>query len=275
MDAVHLPAGSLSLLSPPLISMAFSPEERDRYARHLDLPGFGEQAQEKLRTGRVLVIGCGGLGSPALYYLAAAGIGHLGLVDSDIVDLSNLQRQILHTTPDIGRLKVDSAVARLRVLNPHVQLEAHSCRLTEDNARDLFAPYDMILDATDNFETKYLISDTCVAMQKPFIHAGISAFCGQLMTVLPGESACLRCVFPEPPAMSRADDATAAGPLGAIPGVIGSLQATEAIKFLTGLGTLLTDTLLTFDGLEAEFRPIHANRNAACPACGNGATPKE
>jgi len=255
--------------------MAFSPEERARYARHLDLPGFGGEAQEKLRAGRVLVIGCGGLGSPALYYLTAAGIGQLGLVDSDIVDISNLQRQILHATPDIGRTKIDSAVGRLRALNPHVRLAPHSCRLTEENIREIFAPYDIILDATDNFATKYLISDTCVAMKKPFIHAGISAFCGQLMTVLPGQSACLRCVFPTPPAMATPDATPASGPLGAIPGVIGSLQATEAIKFLTGLGTLLTNTLLTFDGLEAGFRPIHAKRNAACPACGDGATEKE
>jgi len=255
--------------------MAFSPEERDRYARHLEMPGFGGQAQEKLRAGRVLVVGCGGLGSPALYYLAAAGVGRLGLVDSDVVDLSNLQRQILHATPDIGRSKIDSAVGRLRALNPHVQLEPHSCRLTEDNIRDLFAPYDLILDATDNFATKYLISDTCVAMQKPFVHAGISGFCGQLMTVLPGKSACLRCLFPEPPTLAKAEEPPPTGPLGAIPGVIGSLQATEAIKFLTGLGSLLTDTLLTFDGLEAEFRPIQATRNDACPACGDGATEKE
>jgi len=255
--------------------MAFSPEERARYARHLDLPGFGGAAQEKLRAGRVMVVGCGGLGSPALYYLTAAGIGQLGLVDSDIVDISNLQRQILHATPDIGRPKIDSAVGRLRALNPHVRLAHHACRLTEENIRDLFAPYDIILDATDNFATKYLISDTCVAMKKPFIHAGISAFCGQLMTVLPGKSACLRCVFPTPPAMATPETSSTSGPLGAIPGVIGSLQATEAIKFLTGIGTLLTDTLLTFDGLEAEFRPIHANRNAACPACGDGATEKE
>ncbi len=255
--------------------MAFSPEERDRYARHLDMPGFGAQAQEKLRAGRVLVVGCGGLGSPALCYLAAAGVGLIGLVDSDVVDLSNLQRQILHATPDIGRPKIDSAVARLRALNPHVRLAPHGCRLTEDNIRDLIAPYDIILDATDNFETKYLISDTCVAMQKPFIHAGISAFCGHLMTVLPGKSACLRCLFPTPPPMAATETSPTTGPLGAIPGVIGSLQATEAIKYLTGLGRLLTDTLLTFDGLEGEFRPIQATRNAACPACGDGATEKE
>lgn len=255
--------------------MAFSPEERNRYARHLDLPGFGGHAQEKLRAGRVLVVGCGGLGSPALYYLAAAGVGLLGLMDSDVVEISNLQRQILHATPDIGRLKVDSAVGRLRALNPHVRLAPHSEHLTAANARDLFAPYDIILDATDNFASKYLISDTCVGLKKPFVHAGISAFSGQLLTVLPGKSACLRCIFPEPPPLAAPESAPSAGPLGAIPGVIGALQALEAIKFLTGIGALLTDTLLTYDGLEAEFRPVHATRNPACSACGAGAKSKE
>jgi adenylyltransferase/sulfurtransferase len=255
--------------------MIFTPEERQRYARHLDLPGFGSHAQEKLRAGRVMVVGCGGLGSPALYYLAAAGVGRLGLVDADQVELSNLQRQILHATPDIGRLKVDSAVARLRALNPHVRLAPHAVALTAANARELFGAYDIILDATDNFAAKYLISDTCVALNKPFVHAGVSGFCGQLLTCLPGRSACLRCVFPLPPPAAGPEAPPAAGPLGAIPGVIGSLQALEAIKFLAGVGALLTGTLLTYDGLEADFKPVHANRNPACPACGTGAKPKE
>jgi molybdopterin-synthase adenylyltransferase len=255
--------------------MAFSPEERKRYARHLDLPGFGAHSQERLRAGRVMVVGCGGLGSPALYYLAAAGVGLLGLMDADLVEISNLQRQILHATPDIGRPKTDSAVGRLRALNPHVRLSPHTECLTAENAREIFAPYDIILDCTDNFAAKYLISDICVAMKKPFVHAGISGFCGQLLTVLPGKSACLRCIFPEPPPLASPESAPAAGPLGAVPGVIGSLQAVEAIKFLTGIGALLTDTLLTYDGLEAEFKPVHATRHPACPVCGAGAKPKE
>jgi len=251
--------------------MAFSPEERQRYARHLDLPGFGARAQERLRAGRVMVVGCGGLGSPALYYLAAAGVGLLGLVDSDQVDVSNLQRQILHATPDIGRPKVDSAVGRLRALNPHVRLAPHAVHLTADNARELFAPYDVILDCTDNFAAKYLINDACIALKKTFVHAGISAFCGQLMTVVPGKSACLRCLFPAPPPLAAPESAPTAGPLGAIPGVIGSLQAVEALKCLSGVGALLTNVLLTYDGLETEFRPIHAQRQPACTACGAGA----
>lgn len=255
--------------------MAFSSEERKRYARHLDLPGFGAHAQERLRAGRAMVVGCGGLGSPALYYLAAAGVGLLGLVDSDKVDISNLQRQILHATPDIGRPKVDSAVARLRALNPHVRLSPHEEHLSADNARELFAPYDVVLDCTDNFAAKYLINDVCVALKKPFIHASISGFCGQLLTVLPGKSACLRCLFPAPPPLAAPEASPSAGPLGAIPGVLGSLQAVEAIKFLAGIGAQLTDVLLTYDGLEVEFRPIHAKRNPDCPACGAGAKPKE
>lgn len=255
--------------------MAFSPEERQRYARHFDLPGFGPHSQERLRAGRVLVVGCGGLGSPALYYLAAAGVGRLGLMDSDTVDISNLQRQILHATPDIGRPKIDSAVGRLRALNPHVRLAPHAEHLAADNARDLFAPYDVVLDCTDNFAAKYLINDVCVAMKKPYVHAGISGFCGQLMTVLPGQSACLRCLFPEPPPLAGPEVPPAAGPLGAVPGVVGSLQAVEAIKFLAGIGALLTDALLTYDALEAEFRSIHATRKHACPACGTGAQPQE
>lgn len=253
--------------------MIFTPEERQRYVRHLDLPGFGSAAQERLRAGRVMVVGCGGLGSPALFYLAAAGVGRLGLVDSDLVDISNLQRQILHATPDIGRAKVDSAVARLRALNPHVRLAPHAVRLAAENAAELFAPYDVVLDCTDSFASKYLINDACVAMKKPFVHAGISGFCGQLLAVLPGKSACLRCVFPTPPAAAEA--APAAGPLGPVPGVIGALQAVEAIKFLAGVGTLSTDVLLAYDGLAGEFRPLRAHRNPACPACGADAQTKE
>ena len=212
--------------------MLFSPEERQRYARQLDLPGFGTAAQERLRKGRVFVVGCGGLGSPALAYLAAAGVGTIGFADGDIVDLSNLQRQILHATSDIGRPKTESAEAHLRALNPHVTLRPHPARFAADTARDILSPYDFVIDATDSFASKALVADVCALLGKPYVIGAIDAFSGQLLTVLPGRTACLRCVFPDAP-----PPAPPAGPLGGIPGVIGSLQAVEAIKHLTGIGT--------------------------------------
>ena len=249
--------------------MLFSPEERQRYARQLDLPGFGTAAQERLRKGRVFVVGCGGLGSPALAYLAAAGVGTIGFADGDIVDLSNLQRQILHSTSDIGRPKVQSAEAHLRALNPHVTLQPRSARLTAETARDVLSPYDFVIDATDSFASKALVADTCALLGKPYVIGAIDAFSGQLLTVLPGRTACLRCVFPETP-----PPAPPAGPLGGIPGVIGSLQAVEAIKRLTGIGTLHTDALLVYDGLTATFRSIKAARRPDCPCCARTAAPE-
>ena len=244
----------------------FSPEERQRYARHLDLPGFGGRAQERLRRGRVFVAGCGGLGSPALAYLAAAGVGTIGFCDGDIVSLSNLQRQILHSTTDIGRPKVDSAVARLRALNPHVDLAPLAEPLTEANAAVL-DPYDFVVDATDSFSSKALLASLCARRSKPCVFAALDAFSAQLLTVIPGSTPCLRCLFPELPA-----DAPALGPLSPIPGVIGSLQALEAIKYLSGIGTLHTGALLLFDALTTAFSSIALARNPACPLCGNPET---
>lgn len=241
----------------------FTASERDRYARQLDLPGFGAAGQERLREGRVLVVGCGGLGSPALTYLAAAGVGRLGFVDADLVETSNLQRQILHATTDIGRLKTVSAEARLRAINPHVHLEAYPLRLSADNARSVFAPYDVVLDATDNYGSKYLINDVCCALRKPLVHAGLSPTGGQVMTILPGRSACLRCIAPEQPAEPPRPE----GPIGFMPGVLGALAAGEAIKFLTGFGELLAGRLLLYDGLAGSFQTIAASPSPSCCAC--------
>jgi len=241
-----------------------SKEQSQRYARQLALPEIGEAGQRRLLAGRVLLIGVGGLGSPAGYYLAAAGIGTLGLVDGDTLDLSNLQRQIAHTTADLGRAKVESAARAFTALNPDVQIKAHNLRLTAENAPGLFKEYDFIIDATDNFESKFLIAGICHAVGKPYSHAGILKFVGQTLTVIPGKTACLRCVFDElPPGNKGAPQ----GPLGVVPGVIGTIQATEAIKYLIGLGELLTDRLLTYDALRLAFRSVRINRNPACPIC--------
>ncbi len=245
----------------------FTADERNRYARQLGLPGFGPAAQERLREGRVLVVGCGGLGSPALAYLAAAGVGRIGFADPDLVDISNLHRQILHATTDIGRLKTVSAEARLRALNPHIHLEQHPLRLSPDNAHSVLSPYDFVIDATDSYAAKFLINDVCCAMRKPFVHAGLSAFGGQLLTVLPGRSPCLRCLFHDTPPEDGEGDALRSGPIGPMAGVLGALQAAEAIKFLARFGDLATGRLLLYDALASDFRSIQAAPSPACPAC--------
>ena len=241
--------------------------QQDRYARHLILEGVGEKGQERLLAGSVLVIGAGGLGSPALFYLAAAGVGRIGIADSDCVELSNLQRQIIHTTPRLGVLKTASAQAALEPLNPDVRVEIHPLRVAADNIAALVAAYDFVIDATDNFEAKFLINDACVAAGRSYSHGGILRFNGQTMTVVPGESPCYRCVFPEAPDDDVATACSKAGVLGVLPGVIGTLQATEAIKYLLGVGNLLTGRLLTYDSAALKFREIPVRRNPACPVC--------
>lgn len=240
-------------------------DQKERFSRHIRLPEIGEAGQEKLLNGKVLLVGCGGLGSPIALYLAAAGVGTLGLMDGDCVDLSNLQRQILHGQADIGRPKSASASERLQAINSDLTLQPIAERLTTDNAA-LLADYDFVVDATDNFDSKFLIADLCHQYGKAYSHAGISAFHGQLMTVIPGTSACYRCIFGEQPP-EQPSDLAPSGPLGALPGVIGSLQALESIKYLTGLGELLTDRLLTFDALTMTFRTIPLKRNPACTLC--------
>ncbi|HXG52344.1 MAG TPA: HesA/MoeB/ThiF family protein [candidate division Zixibacteria bacterium] len=249
--------------------MSLTAEQIERYSRQIMIPDLGGAAQIRLRRARVLVVGAGGLGSPAALYLAAAGIGGLGLVDSDRVELSNLQRQILHSTADIGRPKVESARERLRQLNPEVAVETYPLRLEADNAAEIFAGYDFIVDGSDNFATKFLVNDQAVALGKPFSHAGIVRLQGQTMTVIPGKSACYRCVFREPPPPAEIPGCQQAGILGAVAGTIGSIQAAEAIKVLAGIEEgLLTDRLLTFDARAMKFHAVEVRRDQSCSACG-------
>jgi molybdopterin/thiamine biosynthesis adenylyltransferase len=251
--------------------MALTEQQIERYSRNIILKEIGGAGQEKLLASRVLIIGAGGLGSPAALYLAAAGVGTLGLLDGDQVDVTNLQRQILHHTPDIGRRKVDSAREKLRAINPDVTVRTYDVWARADNIRDIIKEYDFVVDGTDNFPAKFLINDACYFERIPFSHAGILQFEGQLMTVLPGQTACYRCVFRSPPAHT-APSCGQAGVLGVLPGVIGSLQATEAIKHLLGMGGLLTDSLLIYSALTTDFRKVHVPRRPECPLCGPQAT---
>lgn len=248
----------------------FDEKDKERYARHLMLDQVGEAGQRRLREGRVLVIGAGGLGSPAAQYLAAAGVGVIGIADGDQVELSNLQRQVIHGTSDLGRLKVLSARDRMVEINPGVRVQCHGEWLTAENIGGIVADYDFVLDATDNFDAKFLINDACLSAKVAYSHGGILKFQGQTMTVLPHRSTCYRCIFPEPPEADVALSCSRAGVLGVLPGVIGTIQATEAIKYLMGVGELLTSRLLTYDALRLRFREVALGRNADCPACGKG-----
>lgn len=251
------------------MTLRLTPEQIERYSRQIMIPDLGGKGQIRLRQGRALVIGAGGLGCPAAFYLAAAGIGTLGLVDHDRVELSNLQRQILHSTEDIGREKVESAKEKLKRLNPEVEIHAHAVRLEEKNAAELFAAYDFIIDGSDNFATKFLVNDVAVAMGKPFSHAGIVRLQGQTITVIPGKSACYRCVFKAPPPPGEILNCQQAGILGAVAGTMGSIQATEAIKFLAGIDEeLLLDRLLIYDAKTMRFRSVEVHRDPHCAACG-------
>jgi len=237
------------------------------------VPDLGGKGQIRLRQARVLVIGAGGLGSPVALYLAAAGVGTLGLIDSDSVELSNLQRQLLHTTPDIGQPKVESAKAKLNRLNPDVEVRTYPVRLEDNNAREIFSGYDFIVDGSDNFSTKFLVNDTAVALGIAFSHAGIVRLQGQTMTVIPKRSACYRCFFKEPPPPEEILSCQQAGILGAVAGTIGSVQATEAIKYLAGFEEgLLTDRLLTYDAKMMKFHEVEVKRDPACSVCGTAAT---
>jgi len=243
-------------------------EQAQRYSRHLLLDGFGEGGQQKLSAARILVIGSGGLGSPVLYYLAAAGVGTLGIADDDRVDLSNLQRQIIHFTSDIGGLKTQSAAAKIGLINPEVAVKLHPDRITVENIMDTIEPYDFVIDGTDNFFSKFLINDACVLSRKPFVHAGVLRFEGQMMTVIPNRSACYRCVFPGAPAPGAVPGSSKVGVLGSLAGTFGALQATETLKFITGQGDLLTNRLLLGDLLKMKFRQVKTRRRPGCAVCG-------
>lgn len=248
--------------------MSLTPSELARYSRHLSLNDFGVAGQEKLKAAHVLVIGAGGLGSPALLYLAAAGVGHIGIVDFDTVDLSNLQRQVLFDTDDVGHGKARTARSRLQALNPHVQVQVHAEELRADNVLDIVRAYDLVLDGTDRFATRYLVNDACVILGKPLVSAAIHRFEGQAFSYVPKRGPCYRCLFPEPPADSAVPNCAEAGVLGVLPGVMGVIQATEAIKLITGMGAPLIGRLLTYDALEMRFAEFQFAARPECAVCG-------
>jgi molybdopterin/thiamine biosynthesis adenylyltransferase len=248
--------------------MDFNDEQIQRYSRHIILKDVGVEGQQKISNAKVLVIGVGGLGSPVLLYLAAAGIGTIGIVDGDIVDLTNLQSQVIHFTPDVDTYKVQSAMEKINKLNPNINVNTWNELATSENILNLIQDYDFIVDGTDNFPAKFLINDACVIANKPYSHAGILQFIGQTMTVVPGESACYRCVFQEPPPPNSVPSCSQAGVLGAIAGVLGALQVTEVLKFVIGKGDLLTNRIMMFDALEMKFRNLNIKKRKKCPVCG-------
>jgi adenylyltransferase/sulfurtransferase len=245
-----------------------SNEEVLRYSRHLILPDVGIDGQRKLKAGRVLLIGAGGLGSPLALYLAAAGVGTLGLVDFDVVDVSNLQRQVLHGTKDVGRPKLESARDRIRDVNPHVHVEPYETRLTSENALDIIRDYDVVIDGTDNFATRYLTNDACVLLGKPNVYGSIFRFEGQASVFAVEEGPCYRCLFPEPPPPGLVPSCAEGGVLGVLPGLVGTIQATEGIKLILGVGESLIGRLLLVDALTMQFRTVRLRKDPNCPACG-------
>lgn len=248
----------------------FSAQEMERYSRHILLKGVGTKGQKTFLESKVLIIGAGGLGAPAAMYLAAAGVGTIGIADDDKVELSNLQRQIIHKTADVGLNKTESAVRTMREINPGVCVKAYPVRITPENIMHIIREYDFVIDGVDNFPTKFLINDACVIAGKPFSHGGILKFEGQLMTYVPHEGPCYRCIFEDIPPTDAVQSCSQAGVLGAVPGVIGTLQALEALKYLLQVGDLLVGRMLVFDGLKMTFRTVtYRSANEACKVCGS------
>ncbi len=261
--------GSDTVVSEPIAAPpSLTPDEYQRYSRHLIMPEVGLEGQRKLKASRVLCIGAGGLGSPVAMYLAAAGVGTLGIVDFDTVDFSNLQRQILHGTPDVGRPKLASAKDRINALNPNVQVETYDTALTSENALQIFEPYDVIIDGTDNFPTRYLVNDACVILGKPNAYGSIFRFEGQASVFAMKDGPCYRCLYPEPPPPGLVPSCAEGGVLGVLPGLVGVIQATEAIKLITGIGEPLIGRFLIIDALRMKFRELKLRKDPECPVCG-------
>src|SRR5262245_24985390 len=272
MSSERLSATLNRSLTDRAAAVSLSPGEIQRYSRHLIMPEVGALGQKRLKAASILLIGAGGLGSPLGLYLAAAGVGRLGLVDFDVVDFSNLQRQVLHGTPDVGRPKLHSARDRLAAINPEVKLDLYETHLRRDNAFDLIRPYDLVIDGTDNFPTRYLVNDACVMLKKPNIYGSIFRFDGQASVFLPGEGPCYRCLYPEPPPPGEVPSCAEGGVLGILPGLIGCIQATEAVKLILGQGSALVGRLLLYDALAMSFREFKVRRNPKCPVCGDQPT---
>ncbi|MBI5178375.1 MAG: molybdopterin-synthase adenylyltransferase MoeB [Nitrospinae bacterium] len=252
--------------------MKFSEDQIYRYARHIILPEVGGSGQKKLLAAKVLLLGAGGLGSPIAYYLAAAGIGNIGIIDFDVVDRSNLQRQILHTTEDVGKLKVDSAREKLTKLNPDVKVTTYNARLDSSNVLDIFKDWDIIVDGSDNFPTRYMVNDACVMLGKTNVHGSIFRFEGQVTVFKSPEGPCYRCMYPEPPPPGMVPSCQEAGVLGVLPGVVGNLQAVEVIKQVIGIGSPLVGKLALYDALKTELRKLNVRKDPKCPLCGPNKT---
>lgn len=255
--------------------MELSKEQQERYSRHITLKEFGPDGQAKLLSSKVLVIGTGGLGSPCLMYLAAAGIGTIGIVDDDVVDYSNLQRQVIHQTKDVGVLKTESAKQTIKDLNPEINVITYNTMVNADNILDIIAPYDFIIDCTDNFNAKFLINDACVLAKKPFCHGAVIRFSGQAMTYVPSKGPCYRCVFEKIPKDGAIKNSKQIGVFGPLPGIIGNIQAIECVKYLLGIGTLLIGRLFTIEALDMKTKVLNLPKaNCQCAVCSKNATIK-